>query len=77
VTAPRQLGLAGLLAAGRTPAEARAEIRADLLAEPGALDIIRDMGRDAEGRAALAWSREQWARYGLAPPWDDDPEEPR
>ena len=67
----RDLGFAGLLQAGLSAEQARERIRADLAAEPGALDIIRDLERTEDGRAALAWSRGQWAAHGLTPPWED------
>jgi hypothetical protein len=73
---PVQLGFQGLLDAGHTPAEAWRIIRADLNAEPGALRVIRGLEATPEGRAALAWSRQQWAAHGLTPPWEDAPDEP-
>lgn len=65
----RELGLAGMLAIGLTPVEARARIRADLLKEPGALALLRDLPAEV-----LAASAADWKRYGLRPPWEDDPE---
>jgi hypothetical protein len=68
-----QLGFRGLLAAGRTPAEAWKIIHDDLTANTGAVLIIRDMEQTQDGRAALEWSRLEWAQHGLAPPWEDEP----
>jgi hypothetical protein len=68
----RDLGLAGLLATGWSPEEAREIIRADLAAS-GGLAIIAGMETTADGRAALEWSRQQWAKYHLAPPWEEEP----
>jgi hypothetical protein len=70
MTDPHDLGFAGLLAEGLSPADAWQAIRDDLAAEPAALAVIAELDRDEEGRAALAWSRQQWAAHGLAPPWD-------
>lgn len=70
---PDELGFTGLIAAGRTPEEAWAEIRAGLQ-DPEVRAIIADLGTTEEGRAALAWSREQWAEHGMIAPWDLPPE---
>jgi hypothetical protein len=67
------LGFEGLLTAGLTPAEAWAEIHDSLTAAPEALAIIDGLADTAEGRDALAWSRERWARHGLRPPWEAEP----
>jgi hypothetical protein len=66
---PRDLGFAGLLAAGLTPEEAWDEIRPDSIS-PAVQAIIADLATTREGREALALSREQWAGHGLAPPWE-------
>ena len=68
-TDPHDLGFTGLLAAGYTPAEAWAEIR-ETSGDPEVRAIIADLRTTPEGRAALDWSREQWAAHGLTPPWD-------
>lgn len=70
-TDPDEMGFLGLVDMGMTPAEAWQVIHDDLRAEPGALAIIRTLDQDQEGRAALAWSRQQWAAHGLPPPWED------
>jgi hypothetical protein len=67
------LGFAGLLAAGLTPEQAWAEVRSTST-HPAVRAIIADLGSSAEGRAALDWSRQQWARHGLTPPWEDPPD---
>jgi len=63
------LGFRGLLAAGYTADEAWAMIR-ETSALPEVHAIIAELGRSEEGRAALQWSREQWAEHGLVAPWD-------
>lgn len=70
----RELGFAGMLAAGMTPAEAWQLIRADLTASPEARAIYAGLETDPDGRAALAWSRAQWAAKGLPAPFDDLPD---
>jgi hypothetical protein len=68
---PHDLGFLGLVGAGMTPAEAWQVIHDDLAAEPGAAAILRELDRTADGRKALAWSRQQWAAHGLPPPWEE------
>jgi hypothetical protein len=69
----RDLGFAGMVAAGMSPAEAWQVIRDDLLAEPRVLAMLRDMERDPTPavRAALDYSRQRWAEHGLRAPWDE------
>jgi hypothetical protein len=71
---PRDLGFAGLLAAGHTPAEAWQILRDDT--GPEARAIFADLASTEAGRVALDWARAQWAKYGLPPPWEDLPEPP-
>jgi hypothetical protein len=68
-TDPRDLGFRGLLAEGWTPEQAWAEIR-DSCQHPAVRAIIADLATTEEGRAALEWSRAEWARHGLTPPWE-------
>jgi hypothetical protein len=68
-TDPHDLGFKGLLAAGYTPEEAWHEIRSTS-EHPVVRALIAEMRSTEEGRAALDWSRQEWARYGLIPPWD-------
>ena len=68
---PHSLGFRGLLDAGMTPADAWQAIHDDLTAEPAAVAILRDLDSTPEGQEALAWSRQQWAAYGLPPPWEE------
>jgi hypothetical protein len=65
------LGFAGMLAAGYTAQEAWQIIHDDLMADPRAQAIIAALEADDEGRAALDWSRLEWAQHGLPPPWED------
>jgi hypothetical protein len=67
------LGFAGLLAAGLTPVEAWAEVR-KTTAHPAVRAIIADLASTEDGRAALEFSRQRWARHGLRPPWEDPPD---
>jgi hypothetical protein len=64
------LGFDGLLQAGYTPEEAWAEIRADCH-DPSVRSIFAGLEATEEGRAALEWSRQQWAARGLSAPWED------
>jgi hypothetical protein len=68
----RELGFAGLLAAGCTPAQAWESCRRSAQ-DPDVRAIIADLATTPEGRAALDWSRLEWAQHGLRPPWEDDP----
>jgi hypothetical protein len=56
-----------------TPADAWQAIHDDLEAEPAAVAILRDLDSTPAGQEALAWSRQQWAAYGLPPPWEERP----
>jgi hypothetical protein len=67
---PHGLGFAGLVELGMTEAEAWQVIHDDLVSS-GAMAIIAELERDEPGRAALDWSRQQWAAHGLPPPWED------
>jgi hypothetical protein len=71
VSGDRELGFAGLLAAGKTPQEAWQVIRDGLMADPGAMAVIAALTETEDGRASLEWSRAGWARHGLTPPWED------
>jgi hypothetical protein len=64
-----RLGWAGLVAAGYTPDQAWQMIRADAK-HPAVRAIIAELDRTEDGRAALAWSRDQWAGHGFEPPWE-------
>jgi hypothetical protein len=63
------LGFAGMLQAGIDPREAWQEIRDGI--DGGVLAVIAELERTPDGRAALDYSRQRWAAYGLAPPWED------
>jgi hypothetical protein len=63
-----ELGFAGLLQAGVDPRQAWQQIRDSI--DDGVLRVIAELERTPEGRAALAYSRERWAAYGLEPPWE-------
>jgi hypothetical protein len=63
------LGFVGLLKAGYTPIQAWAEVR-KTAEDPAVQAVIAEMRKDREGRAALEWSRQQWAGHGLNPPWE-------
>jgi hypothetical protein len=76
VSARRDLGFTGLLAAGRTPQEAWQIIHDDTAASPEARAIFADLAATEDGRAALDWARAAWARHGLPPPWEDPPDRP-
>jgi hypothetical protein len=65
------LGFVGLLKAGYTPEQAWAEVH-ETANHPAVRAIIADLGTTEEGRAALAYSRERWAAYGLPVPWDEE-----
>jgi predicted component of type VI protein secretion system len=65
----RELGMAGLLMAGYTPAQAWHEIRKAAI-QRDVQAIIAGLKGTTDGLAALRASRRQWARYGLPPPWD-------
>lgn len=65
----RDLGFAGMIAAGMTPEDAYAEIRRDLHAG-GGIEIIRYLQGTEHGRAALECAAQDWARHGFAPPWE-------
>jgi hypothetical protein len=66
----RELGFRGMIEAGFSPREAWDECR-KAARDPEARAIIDLMGRSEEGREALQWSRDQWATYGLNPPWEN------
>jgi hypothetical protein len=51
--------------------EAWQVIHDDLIANPAAVAIIRELDRDPHSQEALSWSRRQWAAWGLPPPWED------
>jgi hypothetical protein len=63
------LGFAGLLMVGTSPAEAWDRIRATA-ADPEVQALIAALQDTEQGRAALDWSRQQWAAHQLPPPWD-------
>lgn len=69
----RELGLAGLVAAGIPPADAWAEIRR-ACDNPETRAILDHLASTPEGRAALDGSRRAWARHGLPAPFDDPPD---
>lgn len=66
----RELGFAGMLAVGMDPQEAYDLIRQESN-HPGVRAIIAELRESEQGRAALEYSRQRWAEYGLTPPWDD------
>ena len=68
--ADRELGFAGMLAAGIDPRDAYEQVRA-ACADPGVRAVLAELQRTPDGRAALAYSRARWAAYGLAPPWEE------
>jgi hypothetical protein len=68
---PRELGFAGLVAEGLTPAEAWQIIHDET--GPEARAIFADLATTEDGRAALEWARGRWAAHGLPPPWEDPP----
>jgi hypothetical protein len=68
----RELGFAGLIEAGQSPVDAWESCRRDAR-KPAVQAIIADMQSTPEGRAALDYSRQCWARHGFRPPWEDDP----
>jgi hypothetical protein len=70
--AGRNLGFAGLLAAGVDPQEAYQQVRA-LCADPAVRAVLVELQRTSEGRAALDSSRQRWAAYGFPPPWEQAP----
>ena len=70
--AERELGFAGMLAAGTDPRTAYEQIRA-LCADPAVCAVLAELQRTPEGRAALAYSRRRWAAYGFPPPWEEAP----
>ena len=70
--AEQELGFAGLLAAGIDPQDAYELVRA-ACADPAVCAVLAELQRTREGRAALAYSRERWAAYGLPPPWEEAP----
>ena len=59
--AGRDLGFAGMLAAGIDPRDAYEQVRA----------VLAELHRTPDGRAALAYSRARWAAYGFPPPWEE------
>ena len=61
----RELGFTGMVQAGASPAEAWAQIRAELAGDPDVLRLILGMPADA-----LDASRQRWAAHGFAPPWE-------
>ena len=63
--AERDLGFAGMVAAGVPPESAWQAIRDDLVACPGALALLRQLDPDS-----LRWARQRWAAHGLPPPWE-------
>jgi hypothetical protein len=70
--AEQELGFAGMLAAGIDPQDAYEQVRA-ACADPAVRAVLAELPRTPEGRAALAYSRERWAAYGLPPPWEEAP----
>jgi hypothetical protein len=62
------LGFAGRLLAGQTPHSARQELRANLLSTPGSLEILKELFK--ENPQYEQESRQEWASYGLEPPWE-------
>jgi hypothetical protein len=68
---PDGLGFRGLVDTGMSVEEAWQVIHDDLIANPAAVAIIRELDRDPHSQEALAWSRRQWAAWGLPPPWED------
>ena len=69
----RRLGFAGMIAAGMTPEQAWASIRADA-ERPESRAIFAELNSTADGRAALECARAAWARHGLPAPFDDLPD---
>jgi hypothetical protein len=67
--AEQELGFAGMLAAGIDPRTAWEQIRA-LCADPAVCAVLAELEHTADGRAALASSRQRWAAYGFPPPWE-------
>jgi hypothetical protein len=65
----RELGFAGMIAAGTDPAEAWGSIRAEC-SEPAVRAIFDDLRATADGRDALACAAAAWARHGFPPPWE-------
>ena len=69
----RLLGFAGMVAAGKDPAEAWNEIHRSCQ-DSAAAAIFADLNETEEGRAALDYSRRLWADRGFPPPWAPDAE---
>jgi hypothetical protein len=67
--AERELGFAGMLAAGAGPQAAWEQIRAQC-SDPSVQAILTQLRRIPEGRAALDCSRQRWAAHGFPPPWE-------
>jgi hypothetical protein len=63
------LGFIGMIEAGVAPEAAWTEIR-ETSKDPAVRAIIAELADSEEGRAALQWSRDQWAGHGLTAPWD-------
>jgi len=61
----RELGFAGMIAAGMTPEAAWQSIRDDVAADRGALALLHLLDEQA-----VEQSRRDWARYGLPLPWE-------
>jgi hypothetical protein len=70
--AGRDLGFAGMLAAGIDPRDAYEQVRA-ACSDPAVRAVLAELQRTPEGRAALAYSRQRWAAYGFPPPWEEAP----
>jgi hypothetical protein len=70
--AGRELGFAGMLAAGTNPRTAYEQVRA-ACSDPAVRAILAELQRTAEGRAALDYSRQRWAAYGFPPPREEAP----
>ena len=69
--ADRELGFAGMLAAGVDPRAAWERVRA-LCADPAVRAVLAELQRTPDGRAALAYSHQRWAAYGFPPPWEEE-----
>jgi hypothetical protein len=68
--ADRELGFAGMLAAGVEPPDAWEQLRAQAR-DPAVRAILAELQRTPHGRAVLEHSRARWAARGFPPPWQE------
>jgi hypothetical protein len=68
--AERDLGFAGMLAAGIDRRDAYEQVRA-ACADPAVRAILAELRRTSGGRAVLAFSRARWAANGFPPSWEE------